>query len=229
MSVTMRFPSNLVDYGSYITFVRYIHEGYTTDKLRRPQDFQMKSSIGTSFGLPMPLAVSDGISISWNDESDQSLVGEMTKDAITKSRMASKALSEGSFRTGRAQERHTSMIFSGVSVKSHTFSWDLSPQTAAEAATIAKIIYQFREASLPNLTAGGELFEYPDLFKIAFAGKSKFTAMKFLPCVVSNIRIDYNPDGPFLAYVDGNVPRQILTVTFTEIASRNRQTEQSLR
>ena len=225
----MRYPANVATLPSYLTMVRYKHEGFTTDKLRSPQDFQFKSSIGETISLPMPNNLSDGLSLQWDEEGDSSLVGKFIDNLSDKSATARAVKREGYMRTGTVKEKHTALLFGGVGTKKNTFSWTLTPETKQEADDIEKMVETFEISSLPSLKAGGELFSYPDMWKIRFGGKSKFRQMRFLPCVVTDISYNFSPNGLFLSYEDGNIPAIEISISFSEITSRNRETFKALR
>jgi len=225
----MRYPANVAELPSYMTLVRYKHEGFTTNKLRRPDKFQYKSSIGEVISLPVPNNLSDGLTLQWNEEGDASLVGKLAENLTDRTAILKAGKKAAFMQSGTAKEKHTALLFNGVGTKTYTFNWSLTPETKQEADDIAKIVYAFEEASLPSLKAGGEMFGYPDLWKIRFGGKSKFKMMKFLPVILTNISYNFSPDGTFLIYEDGNIPSIKISLTFSEITSRNRESFKALR
>lgn len=223
---TYRYPSNIDTLAAYLIFVRYEHDGYggSADTLRNPEKFQMKNTIGSSFGLPVPNAISDATNVIWRDENDASVMGTLANQALTNA--SPKVKSEVQKASGKAFEKHAAMMFSGVSAKTFTYTWDLSPRNADEAGMIESIINEFTDASLPALEVGGELMKFPDMVKITVKGLRN---LHYLPCVINTVNVEYAPDGLFQMYSDGHVPNMRLSVSFTEITSRNRGVQQWLR
>lgn len=127
---------------------------------------------------------------------------------------------------GEAIEKHSAMMFTGVAPKTFTYGWELAPRNAAEAQTIMAIVNEFSDASLPELSMGGESMRYPDIIKITPYGIKNIA---FLPCIINNVNVEYAPDGLFQMYKDGHVPNMRLSVTFTEITSRNRSVQRNIR
>lgn len=225
---TLRYPSNISSRQAFMIITRHKHEGYTTSQLKSPEKFQYKATVGSSIGLPVPNNLTDSSSIRWSDDFDQSLIGSALKGVKEKASQlgAGKVISEAQLRTGAALEKHSALLFEGVSPKVYTFSWNIIPKTSQEADEVFLIIKEFEEGKLPTLQVGSQFFGSPDIFKIKITG---FKGMKFLPCVVTDVRVEYSPNGNFMVHTDGNVPMLVLTVTFSEITSRNRETQQRLR
>lgn len=223
---TYRYPANVASLGAYMVFVRYEHDGYggSADNLRNPEKFQMKNTVGSSIGLPIPNALSDSTNVIWRDENDASLLSTMAEHGLNST--SPKGKSEIQKAAGTTFEKHAAMMFSGVSAKSFTFAWEFAPRNSDEATMIEKIVDEFTDASLPILKMGGEFMNFPDVVKIAVSG---LKGIYFLPCVINTVNVEYAPDGLFQMYADGHVPTLRLTVSFTEITSRNRGVQQWLR
>ena len=66
----------------------------------------------------------------------------------------------------------------------------MAPKDFNEAKAIQKIAYLLRRAMTPKRALFGALFEFPDIFLIAFSPNSKFL-YKFKPCVLERINVDY--------------------------------------
>ena len=114
------------------------------------------------------------------------------------------------------------------------------PQSREEAINIRKICQAFRKAALPHWGAkGGELVENVEGLKkdtsidqtregnwIRVPNLCKFTFMKgatehpyitqFKPCAISNVEVNYTPDGTYATYEDGAPIATELRVNFME-------------
>ena len=118
--------------------------------------------------------------------------------------------------SGTAINPHAALVFNGVSLKSHTFEWKLSPKNKNEATIIRNMANRIRRASLPEYTGdsntalGKALMKYPDLVDIWFVGVDSSYFYYFKPCLVQSFSVNYAPDGPVLNR--GGIPN---SVTFT--------------
>ena len=223
---TLRYPANIESLAAYMILVRYKHGGYggSADTLRNPEKFQMKNTIGSAIGLPIPSAITDSTNLIWRDETDASVFSTLVGAAGN--RISPKAVSEIQKAAGSVMEKHNAMVFSGVAPKTYSFSWDIAPRNSAEAKTVIDIANELADASLPTLTAGGECFNFPDMLNIEVVGLNN---VHYLPVIINSVNIGYAPDGLFQVYTDGYVPNMKLSLSLTEIASRNRSVNEWLR
>ena len=83
-----------------------------------------------------------------------------------------------------------SVTLSAPQFRRHNLTFKMAPKDFNEAKAIQKIAYLLRRAMTPKRAAGGLLFEFPDIFLIAFSPNSKFL-YKFKPCVLERINVDY--------------------------------------
>ena len=114
------------------------------------------------------------------------------------------------------------------------------PQSREEAINIRRICQAFRKAALPHWGGkGGNLVENTDKLKekgnidltaegnwIRVPNLCKFTFMKgatehpyitqFKPCAISNVQVNYTPDGTYATYEDGAPVATELRINFME-------------
>lgn len=121
--------------------------------------------------------------------------------------------------TGTAINPHQALVFSGVGVRQYQFDWTLIPNNEAEANNIRNIIRAFKKHSLPtyqsvlgtdpSITGGGliaqtartlsrGLFKYPSMVDIFFTGLDTDHFPKFKTAMISQIQVDYTPQGGFV-------------------------------
>jgi len=211
------YPQNVTKFASYVTLVHLKNEGVSTAQLQNISDNVYNTSVGTLIALPMPNEISDSQGMRWVDEADQSLVGL----GMEKAKMyAGKIFSETAKNTGKNIEKHSALIFDGVEVKTYSFTWKLIPMNEAEANGIMNIINELRTYSLPSLI-GDSGFNFPDVFKVKFKGKSAFSGFKLLPSVLTQINATYGDGNSFMVYNGGHASEVTLSLTFSEITSRN--------
>ena len=83
-----------------------------------------------------------------------------------------------------------SVTLSAPQFRRHNLTFKMAPKDFNEAKAIQKIAYLLRRAMTPKRALLGGLFEFPDIFLIAFSPNSKFL-YKFKPCVLERINVDY--------------------------------------
>jgi hypothetical protein len=114
--------------------------------------------------------------------------------------------------TGTALNPHQALVFSGVGVRQYQFDWTLIPNNETEANNIRNIIKTFKRHSLPtyeSVLGGGDstqfsgtlsrgLFKYPSMVDIFFTGLDAEHFPKFKTAMISQIQVDYTPQGGFV-------------------------------
>lgn len=217
-----RYPSNVADFPAKMVFTFHTHTGYATDQLKSGK-FGYKSEIKSTITLPVTNNLAESMSLDWSAEFDQSYTSAVASWAA--GYIGDKPKQEALMRTGTNFEKHSAMIFNGVSVNTYQFSWTMTPQSSTEASDIMRICRQFQYSALPSLAGGDMMFGAPDIVKLTILG---FNHMKFLPMIITNVFVKYGSDVAFMVYTDGHVPEVQLTVQFSEVGSRNRSIQSDL-
>ena len=224
MSVaSVRYPSNITqDFNTYIQISRHTFEGYTEENVFDPKNFQYKESLAEIMALPVPNNISDATSTEYSSIDDFNLVRNalstvtnMIPDSWGKNVTA---------RTGAMINRQPATIFDGVSLKSHTFQWELIPNNSREAKDIEYIIDAFKMGMLPK--EDGHKLLLPDIWKVTVKGADSL--FKYIPMFVTNVEVNGAPTGHFQTYSDGMLPVYSFSVSFVEITNRTQQIESSL-
>ena len=99
-------------------------------------------------------------------------------------------LGRGSAAAGLSINTFKSVTLSAPQFRRHNLTFKMAPKDFNEAKAIQKIAYLLRRAMTPKRALFGALFEFPDIFLIAFSPNSKFL-YKFKPCVLERINVDY--------------------------------------
>ena len=123
--------------------------------------------------------------------------------------------------TGQVINPNLELLFNGPRLRQFNFNFKLTPREPAEAQVIRDIILTLKRASAPK-KEGGQLFlKFPDIFKLEYVyqggGQHPFMH-KFKPCALTNLSVDYTPDGSYMTYKD--VPSMTaynLSLSFGEI------------
>jgi len=108
----------------------------------------------------------------------------------------------------RAINPHTTLMFDGVNLKTHTFNWELSPSTSEDSETLKKMNRFIKKKIHPtyeNPLKEGEtnsatsfdrgLLTYPSVAQITFLGVDQDYFFYMKPCMIREFSIDYTPNG----------------------------------
>lgn len=124
-------------------------------------------------------------------------------------------------KTGQVINPNLELLFNGPRLRQFNFNFKLTPREPAEAQVIRDIILTLKRASAPKKTEGKLFLKFPDIFKLEYVyqGSGQHPFMhKFKPCALTNLTVDYTPDGSYMTYKD--VPSMTaynLSLSFGEI------------
>jgi len=234
---TNSFPEDLFsdgkNLGMRIQFVSY----QTVARFGAGLDFfGVSSVVHTPTGgmsLPIPKKINDSQILSWKEESATQLVAGAAAQgaAALIGRAAGPAASVvsqtllGSITVagaalGAQVNPFLFMAFQQPNFKEFSFSWTFAPKNERESQILRNMINQFKNQSLPENS--GLLLDYPNLALIKFLPDDIFGNLKFKPCAVTSVSVDYTGAGPsFFKNGTGRstgAPTVVnLTVNFKEI------------
>ena len=118
---------------------------------------------------------------------------------------------------GIAVNPHLAVIFDGVNFRTHSFQYKFSPRSSGESNNVREIIKIFKKHMLPSLSDGNAFFEYPDEFKIKFNSKNENFLFKIGTSVLTDVQINYNPDGGSYFHQNGAPVSVSMQLSFTEL------------
>jgi hypothetical protein len=135
------------------------------------------------------------------------------------------------------------LMFTGFEMRSFGLEFKMTPYDEQEANIIKEIITTFKKAALPSIGKppssvldpifGGDGFDtknpnanyigVPNLVKVTFKRGSEDHPflVKYKPCALTDIKVDYTPDGTYATYAgtgasDGSPVATVLTLGFKE-------------
>lgn len=139
---------------------------------------------------------------------------------------------------GYAINPQLQMIYKGIGLRTFQLTFTFTPKSAQEAKEVDEIIALFKHHYAPRLESGTEtsvnsmFFIPPSMFTVQFMhnGRENTHLPKYGECVLSNITVDYAPNG-FASYEDGSPVQSQLMLQFkeTEIIDRNKLEKGDLR
>ena len=127
--------------------------------------------------------------------------------------------------TGSILNQNQELLFRGVSLRSHQFSWTLTPRSKAEADEIKNIIRIFKSSMSAKKQGAvadkgaGIFIQSPDVYQLQyFSGKKPHPFLNvFKICALASLSVDYTATGTYATYADGTPIQVSLGLTFQEL------------
>jgi len=123
--------------------------------------------------------------------------------------------------TGLASNPKRDQIFKSVDFRNFTFEYQFFPRNEPEAKNILNIIQQFKYHMHPEYKDSNSfLYIYPSEFDIVYytGGKENETIHRHTSCVLTEMSVNYTPNGNFATFPNG-MPTQInVQMSFKELA-----------
>jgi hypothetical protein len=117
---------------------------------------------------------------------------------------------------------HFTLFFTGVTPRTFTFDFKLSPRNQIEAQTIANIIRMFKLYSAPEANASTTRYwGYPNYFEIEYWNWAQTHRIK--SCALTNITVNYTGHGDNHTFKDGYPIQTDLSLTFRESSLLTRE------
>jgi hypothetical protein len=197
--------------------------GGILDAAGLPRGFSGAGGVANPVGgisLPVPKKLNETQALTWNEEEAAGILTNLVKPGfLTSTSNFASAL------TGLRLNPYLFMFFQRPNYKEFSFSWTFAPVNQRESRTLSNIINLFKSNSLP--TFGTVTMGYPNIALMKMHPGDVFGNLKFKPCAITSVLVDYSPAGPsfFSDSLTGNstgrsngAPTLVnLTVNFKEI------------
>ena len=205
----------------------------------RPQK-RLKAAIG----LYIPNQLSARYSVGWGEEDTMGFsamakganeIGRALQSAGSESRvtgLAKEVLTaaavggatpfgkEMGIASGLAQNPKKEQAFKNVDFRTFTFDYSFAPRSSQEAKNVLNIIRAFKYHMHPEFKSEDAfLYIYPSEFDIVYykGAKENLNIHRHTSCVLTEMNVNYTPNGVFTTFADG-MPTQIsVTLTFKEL------------
>lgn len=120
--------------------------------------------------------------------------------------------------TGQILNPNLELLFSGVNLRTFSFTFDFAPRNAPEAAMVKKIIRAFKKSIVPT-GAEGILVKAPSVFQLQYKkGQGPHPFLNsFKPCALVSLDINYTGSGTYATYRDGTPVHMQMSLTFKEL------------
>ena len=206
---SMQFPDHISEkYYMAFKFQRYERPSpHTKSELKFVQAFALPLPKGLreSFDIAVaegPQGMSGGIA----DVTQLGLSGGLTAQGATNAAMAlaygkmvqatgdiGSAVAQG---IGAVPNPHVQALFSGVPLRTHRFEWTFSPRNANESQQLMNLLKAMKAYSLPSYSSlGTAALAYPFLCQPEIKINDSAQLIKFQPCLIQSIELNYSPQG----------------------------------
>lgn len=208
-----------------------------------PSASRQQKRLKTAIALHVPNQLSIRYGMQWSEDDTFALAAAGTaatelakavqnKDAKNlsepaKAIVANLALSKGpnagalSAATGLAANPKKEQVFKGVDFRTFQFDYQFFPRDEKEAENVLNIIQAFKYHMHPEFKDNNNfIYLYPSEFDISYyqGGKENLNIHRHTSCVLTEMNINYTPNGTFTTFPNG-MPTQInVTMNFRELA-----------
>lgn len=121
---------------------------------------------------------------------------------------------------GMAANPKKEQVFKGVEFRSFSFEYQFFPRDIDEADNVLRIIEEFKFHMHPEFKDDNNfVYLYPSEFDIFYyqGGEENLNLHRHTSCVLTDLDIDYTPNGQFNTFANG-MPTQInVTLAFREL------------
>jgi hypothetical protein len=141
--------------------------------------------------------------------------------------VANQALAKGplgaanSVATGLAANPKKEQVFGGVDFRTFQIEYQFFPRDENEARNVRNIIKEFKYHMHPEFKDSNNfVYIYPSEFDIFYYqnGKENLNIHRHTSCVLTELSVNYTPNGAFTTFADG-MPTQInVQMSFRELA-----------
>lgn len=126
------------------------------------------------------------------------------------------------------------LLFSGIDLRNFSLNFKMVPRNQSEAQMIKDIIKEFKKSMLPKFAKGTELplstllaspqsisnnfIRVPDVCKVSFmrGGNLNTDVTQYKMCAITQVDVNYTPDGAYATYDDGSMVAIQLSLSFQE-------------
>ena len=123
--------------------------------------------------------------------------------------------------TGLAFNPRKEQVFKGVDFRTFQFDYQFFPRSPGEAKNVLDIIRMFKLHMHPEFKDTNKfLYIYPSEFDISYFtnGVENTSLHKHTSCVLTEMSVNYTPNGQFTSFPDGTPTQINLQLTFRELA-----------
>lgn len=173
------------------------------------------TTLGTSANMAIPNATNKAI---------RDTISKITGESVTQNDLFAAT-------RGVILNPNVELLFNGTDLRNFSLNYKLVPRNDTEAVKIKNIINVFRKSMLPSFAKSGDItfsegtnlannfIRTPNVCKITFmrGGKRNPDVPQYKMCAITNVEINYTPDGTYATYGDGTMVAYGLSLSFQEM------------
>jgi len=132
---------------------------------------------------------------------------------------------------GQIYNPNVELLYDGPSLRSFVFHFDMFPKSADEAATVNRIVKEFKIWSAPEAAANG-MYNVPHVWEIEYSSGSgqNLNLNEFKKCACVNVAVTNNQNVKgYMSFENGMPIQTSLTLSFTEVDVITRNDQQEAR
>ena len=209
-----------------------------------PDAKRSQRRLKTAIALHIPNQLSIRYGVQWSEDDTSMLamanaagtevmkaVSSMGKNSnvtgVAQSVITNLALSKGpnaagnSAALGLAANPKKEQVFKGVDFRTFSFDYQFFPRDPVEAKNVMNIIQEFKYHMHPEFKdANNFVYIYPSEFDIIYYsnGKENKNLHRHTSCVLTEVNVNYTPNGLFTTFPDGQPTQINVTLSFRELA-----------
>jgi hypothetical protein len=122
---------------------------------------------------------------------------------------------------GLASNPKKEQVFKNVDFRTFQFDYQFFPRNSDEAKNVMRIIYEFKYHMHPEFKDANEfLYVYPSEFDITYYqnGEENEKLHRHTSCVLTEMNVNYTPNGQFNSFEDGTPTQINITLSFRELS-----------
>ena len=118
------------------------------------------------------------------------------------------------------------LMYEAPELRGFNLNFKMMPRSETEAKNIFTICQTLKKAMLPsfggkvaNTFESGALLTIPKIVSAKFMTGNKLNkyVTQYKPCAITNVNINYTPDGSYATYEDGSPVATLLSIQFKEL------------
>ncbi len=122
--------------------------------------------------------------------------------------------------TGKVINPNLELLFRGPQLRSFNYNYTFTPRSSQESAVVKRIIRHFKKHMAVRRDDVGLFLQTPYVFKLSYiyseGGEHPFLN-KIKPCALTNLNVEYTPDGSYMTYKDGSMTSYSISMQFSEL------------
>ena len=111
------------------------------------------------------------------------------------------------------------LLFDGPSLRSFSFNFKFAPRDTGEAESVKRIIRTLKQGMSAKKAADFLFIKSPHTFFLGYYKGAELQPYmnRFKECALTNLSVQYAPDGPFATFTDGSMTSYGVSMTFQEL------------